>query len=467
MMHQAKGDDTAARKTALDILNALDQGRVLLDTVMQSVPGQPPEGFSSQDRRLINAIVYGVLRWRRRLDWIIGHYLTLPENKISPVIRNILRMAVFQVEFLDRVPDFAAVNTAVEMAKRLVSVKSSRFVNGVLRNMLRKPPLDLNAVLPENPAAALAVSQSFPDWLIHRWTKRFGISQTARLCEAMNQIPPVTVRTNTLRTSRENLAEALEKACDSLFPTRYSPLGLSFRGPESPIDQLLPFEKGWFQVQDEAAQLVTNLLCALPGEIVLDACAGMGGKTGHIAQLMENTGILFAVDKDLEKLTKLEAEMQRMGITNVKSRQMDLEAPDWKEMPAAFDRIFLDAPCSGTGVIRRNPDIKWAAAKKDPGRFAARQLACLHALAPHVAPSGVLVYAVCSMEPEENEAVIEKFLKTHPEFVKLGNSADRFPAPAPTPAPAPAAIIDEQEYFRSIPHLHQMDGFFAVGLKRG
>ncbi len=459
MMPQPKGDDIAARKTALDILNTLDQGREMLDTVMQSIAGQPPGGFSSQDRKLVNAIVYGVLRWRRRIDRIIGQYVTLPENKISPAIRNILRMAVFQVEFLDRVPDFAAVNTAVEMAKRLVSVKSSRFVNGVLRNMLRKRPLDFNSLLPADPAAALAVSQSFPDWLIHRWAKRFGLSQTARLCEAMNQIPPVTVRTNTLRTRRENLAEALEPLCDTLFPTRHSPLGLSLHGPDRPIDQLMPFQKGWFQVQDEAAQLVTHLLRPLPGETVLDACAGMGGKTGHIAQLMENTGILVAVDKAPGKLKKLEDEMQRLGVVNVKTRQMDLEAPQWQNMPAAFDRIFLDAPCSGTGVIRRNPDIKWAAAKKDPGRFAGRQLACLQALAPYVAPSGILVYAVCSMEPEENEAVVEKFLKTHPEFVKLTDSADR--------SPELSAIMDEKGYFRSIPHLHQMDGFFAVGLRKG
>ena len=458
-MPNPKDTDITARKAALDILNTLDQGRDLLDTAMESVSGQPSAGFSPPDRKLVNAIVFGVLRWRRRIDWIIGQYAAIPEKKISPEIMNILRIALFQIFFLDRVPDYAVVNTAVEMAKRLVSVKSSRFVNGVLRNLLRNRPFDLATVLPEDPLMALAVSQSFPDWLIRRWVDRFGISETGRLCEAMNQIPPVTVRANTLQTNRESLQEMLAAACDTLHPTRYSPVGISFHGPHLSIDQLPPFRKGWFQVQDEAAQLVSNLLSPRPGETVLDACAGMGGKTGHIAQLMENIGTLLAVDKDREKLARLDAEMQRLGIRIVKSRPMDLGTPDWQNLPTGFDRILLDAPCSGTGVIRRNPDIKWATDKKDLSRFANRQLLYLQTLAPYVAISGILVYAVCSMEPEENEAVIEKFLKMHPEFVKLTNTSELIGNMA--------EFIDAAGYFRSFPHIHQMDGFFAVRLKRG
>lgn len=456
-MPDAKENEIAARKAALDILNMLERSHDLLDTVLERFSGQLAT-FSPEDRRLTNAIVFGVLRWRRRLDWIIRQKTERPVDKISPDIRNILRIAIFQMLFLDRVPDFAAVNTSVEMAKRLVSVKSSRFVNALLRNTLRKPPSDINTILPDDPIAALAISQSFPDWLIHRWVNRFGMDETRRLCEAMNQIPPVTIRTNTLRASRQALREMLDEICEKVFATEYGPEGLSFYGLSKSIDQLSPFKNGFFQVQDEAAQVVSHFLSPRPKETILDACAGLGGKTGHIAQLMGNTGKVFAIDKDMDKLKRLSGEMKRLGITSVNIWQMDLDRPQWQKLPDTFDRVLLDAPCSGLGVIRRNPDIKWATGKKNPDRFAGHQLSCLASVSQQVAPSGLLVYAVCTMEPEETDGVIEKFLRTHPQFDLV---TDTFGLSGNL-----KNIIDSEGFFRSLPHIHHMDGFFAARMKR-
>lgn len=196
-MPDPMGDDIAARKIALDMLNHVARSDDLLDAVLEKFAGGQAH-ISQEDRRLINALVFGVLRWRRRLDWLIKQHASLPPAKISPEIRNILRIALFQVFYLDRVPDFAAVNTAVEMAKRFVSVKSSRFVNGLLRNTLRNRPADMDSILPADPVSAFAIAHSFPDWLIHMWVGRYGLDETRRLCDAMNRIPPLTVRTNTL-----------------------------------------------------------------------------------------------------------------------------------------------------------------------------------------------------------------------------------------------------------------------------
>src|SRR6056297_613255 len=284
----------AARKAALDILNWLDSSGDLLDTIMAAASADRLQGFSLADRRLVNAIVYGVLRWRRRIDWIIGKHANSPGQKIAPQVHNILRIGVFQILFLDRIPDFAAVNTSVELAKSSVSRKSSRFVNALLRGLLRNCPLDMEALLPREPVSALAISQSFPDWLVERWVRRFGLDEASRLCRALNQIPAITVRTNTLKTNRQQLQEELAKACEVVYPTQFAPGGLCFSGPEVPVAQMPPFADGWFQAQDEAAQLVSHLLSPAPGEAVLDACAGLGGKTAHIAQLLDGSGKIYA-----------------------------------------------------------------------------------------------------------------------------------------------------------------------------
>lgn len=454
-MHKSITND--ARKTALFILNTLDKGRLTLDGIVEDVLGTD-DLLTRRDRALANALVYGVLRWQGHLDWTIGHFSKTRLNKIDPPVLNILRLGLFQIKFLNRIPPSAAVNTSVQMAKSVAAPWVAKFVNGVLRNAAENYKDVVFPDLEKDPVLALAAIKSFPKWLIKRWINRLGLEQTEALCDAINTIPPITIRTNTFKVSRKNLMESLGNDVDKIAFTPYSPEGLSFYSPRLPIPETKAFQAGWFQVQDEAAQLVTLLLNPQSGQRVLDACAGLGGKTGHIAQIMKNQGKITAMDKDGKKLLQLASEMNRMGFSNVTALQHDLNQPLTRKRMGTFDRILLDAPCSGLGVLRRNPDTKWSTSKKDLSRLKAGQKKYLDALADLVKPSGTLVYAVCSTEPEENEDVISAFLNNHSEFVIEKN---------PNGLPFKArSLVNANGYFRTFPHLNPMDGFFAVCLKR-
>ena len=445
------------RKTAWTILNTLDQGQRTLDTLMEGYSGGGPVD-SRRDRALLQTLVYGVLRWRGRLDYIISYFSSTRLDKISPRILNILRLALFQIIYLDRIPDSAAVNTAVDMAK----ASGAPWVVGYVNALLRKTSREYRDVpfpdMAKNPIAALAADKSFPEWIILRWLRRYGQKNTAVLCDAVNSIPPITIRANTLKISPRELLLILASEAEEVEQTPYSPDGITFVNPGTSIPKLSGFEAGWFQVQDEAAQMVSLLLDPRPGEIVLDACAGLGGKTGHIAQLMKNKGAVVALDKDEGKLSQLEAAMQRLGISIVSTLCLDLERGLPQAPAKGFDRILLDAPCSGLGVMRRNPDIKWYRSEKELAKNKARQLRLMENLAHAVKPEGFLVYAVCSPEPEENEEVIDQFLKKHADFViydDYGRGANEI-----------NKMVITRGFFKTFPHLTQMDGFFSVRLRR-
>jgi len=262
------------RQNALDALNMLDQGRFHLDHIIQELFGNNARPMIHRDRALFNTLVFGVTRWRKRLDWIISHHSNVPVKKIRPEVQNILRLGLFQIFFLDRIPASAAVNTAVNMTKKIAAVWTVRFVNGLLRNAIRKTD-DIKFPMAENnPVAALAVSRSFPEWLVKRWLDRFGFEETCALCDAVNDIPPLTIRTNTLKIDREKLAKLLASEAGSIEPTGVAPDGLRLGALNTPIDRMQAFKNGLFQIQDEAAQLISLLLHPCPGEAVLDACAG-------------------------------------------------------------------------------------------------------------------------------------------------------------------------------------------------
>ena len=445
------------RKNAWVILNTLDQGRRTLDSLMEGYSGVG-QVDSQRDRALLQTLVYGVLRWRGRLDHIISHFSRTRFDKINPRILNILRLALFQIIYLDRIPDSAAVNTAVDMAKVSGAPWVVRYVNALLRKASRDYRNVSFPDMGENAITALATAKSFPEWIILRWLHRYGQKNTAALCDAINSIPPITVRTNTLKISPGELLTELDREAEHAAQTPFSPDGITLVNPATSIPKLSGFAAGWFQVQDEAAQLVSLLLDPRPGETILDACAGLGGKTGHIAQLMKNKGAVVALDRDGGKLSQLEAEMQRLGILNVSTLCLDLEDGLPQGPPQVFDRILLDAPCSGLGVIRRHPDIKWHRSEKELLKNKTRQLRLLENLAPAVKPEGFLVYAVCSPEPEENEEVIYQFLKKHDEFV-IHDQHERLPDEI-----RKTAI--NNGFFKTFPYLTQMDGFFSVRLQR-
>lgn len=410
------------------------------------------------DRALAHALIFGVARWQGRLDWILDGLLQRPAKRLDPWIRIVLRMGLFQILYLDRIPNSAAVHTAVELVKTNDRKWAAGLVNGVLRTATRQTEPTPMPEPSDDPVAGLAIRHAFPSWLIARWIQRWGFDETRSLCMSLNRIPPITLRTNTLKTTRDALIDALDQEVKSILPTLYSPEGIHCVAPHRPIKKWNTYAAGWFQVQDEAAQIVSYYLQVRPGHRVWDACAGVGTKTAHLAQLMNNSGELTATDLASVKLKKLDADLKRLGISCVRTRRLNLQHPDQLNGLPLFDRILVDAPCTGLGVLQKNPDGKWRIRAADIGASARKQLAMLTNAASYLRPGGRLVYAVCSLEPEENERLIESFLQKHPDFV--------IPSADISSIMNARKLMTSEGFLRTVPHQHQMDGFFAAALKR-
>ena len=446
-----------ARNTALKVLITLDRGDQTLDGILDHI--SPRTGsLSRRDRALFNALIYGVLRWRGRLDYIISHFSNTALKKIEPGVLNILRLGLFQIIYLDRIPDSATVHTSVELTRQIGASRAAGFVNALLRIAAVNYSSVVFPALQSEPVAFFSTAHSLPDWLARRWLQRYNPETLTALCDTINSIPPITIRTNTLKATREQLILSLEGDVEHIKPASDTPDGITMNNLKRSIPDLPAFKNGWFQVQDEAAQLVSLLLNPQPEESVLDACAGLGGKTAHMAQLMHNKGNIAAMDKDEKKLQQLDTDMQRLRISIVRTYGHDLNSPLDTKQQGDFDRILLDAPCSGLGVLRRNPDIKWKSREAGLKRHADIQKRFLENLAPMLKPQGVLVYAVCSIEPEENEAVIDAFLKKHPKFV-IDKSLGKLPETL-------HSMVKPATGFKTLPLLNHMDGFYFVRLKR-
>lgn len=381
---------------------------------------------------------------------------TRPGKKIDILVRIILRVGLFQIIHLDRVPASAAVNTAVEWAKRNHRSWATGFINSLLRRAVKEADPIAWPDANRDRVTAIATQHAFPHWLINRWIQRYGVKEATSLCKAVNTIPPLTLRINTLKTTRSACISNLTSIAEKVTPCRYAPEGIRFSSPSTPINQWPMYVDGSFQIQDEAAQIIGHLVAPRAGQKVWDTCAGLGTKTAHLAQLMDNQGYILASDHTPEKLTRLNQEMQRLTIDMVQTQCISVTqaAPP----RSSFDRILVDAPCSGLGVLQKNPDGKWRARPDDLRRMGRRQLQFLESAGAHLAPGGRMVYAVCSMEPEENEAVIDAFLQKHQEFV--------IHTPEPYRIENINELLTRDGYFKSTPHRDGTDGFFAAILRK-
>ncbi|MBF0101948.1 MAG: 16S rRNA (cytosine(967)-C(5))-methyltransferase RsmB, partial [Desulfobacterales bacterium] len=409
-----------ARTLSFIILNRCDQEKIPVDTILTEVVDQHNQ-MDKRDKALMTSIVFGVLRWRNNLDWMISQVSKMPIKKMDIEVLNSIRIALFQIFFLDRIPVSAAVNSSVNLIKVSKPKWASGFVNGILRNIIRNKNHLRFPDSASDPIQYLTTRCSFPEWMIHRWIKQIGFQNTEKRCYALNHIPPITLRTNTLKVNRQTLYESLITLTEDIQNTKYASQGIQFFRPYVSINEMKPYQDGWFQVQDEAAQLITDVLNPQPGEFILDACAGFGGKTGHIAQNMQNKGTVMALDYQIDKLNQLKKQMELLGVSNVIIQHHDLTNPFILSKSQQVDRILLDAPCSGMGVLRRNPDTKWLVEPFQLSYYQQRQVLFLEQLAPVLKPGGILVYAVCSIEPEENEEVIYRFLSKNPEFTVIQN----------------------------------------------
>ncbi|HXT19158.1 MAG TPA: transcription antitermination factor NusB, partial [Thermoanaerobaculia bacterium] len=368
--------------------------------------------FDERDQGLLRELVMGSLRWLRRLDHVISLASNRSFDAIEPALRSPLRIATYQLLFLDRVPAHAAVHEAVEQAHQLTHRGGASFVNGVLRSIAREPHLDAWPVKESDPVRRIALEKSHPDFLVSRWLHRFGTARTLDLLDANNRSRPMHLLAFRDRGGRELLAERLIDEGLEVEATRLSPLGLTVR--QGNVLATAAFRDGDCYVQDEASQAAALLPPPRAGERVLDAAAAPGGKS--FALLAAEPGVRPTLaDAGLPRLATLRQNLRRLG------RPLPMLAADAARAPfgAAFDRVVLDLPCSGTGTLRKNPELKWRISEDEIGRLAAQAERLLAESATLVAPGGVLAAITCSLEAEENEEVGERFLAAHAEFRPL------------------------------------------------
>jgi 16S rRNA (cytosine967-C5)-methyltransferase len=372
--------------------------------------------FSHADRAFATELVYGVIRRRLTLDWVIERFANRPLEKLDAALRLILHVALYQLLFMNSVPDYAAVNEAVEAAKRRLHAGAATFANGLLRAVLRA-----RSTLPYPPRSDdlvehLAVVHSHPRWLVQRWINHLGPERTEAVCAVDNQPPPIVLRANRLKLSRDELIDRLRAEGVDAQALEQDDAAVRIAPPPRALDALEAYARGEFYVQDLTPMRVTRLLDPKPGERVLDLCAAPGGKTSHCAEIMDDSGRVVACDLNEKRLRLLEENMARLAITCVEIARCDARHLPDLIPPGSFDRVLLDVPCSNTGVLRRRVEARWRLKENDIASLADRQAELLEAAAPMPKPGGVLVYSTCSIEPEENDQLIRRFLSRHGDF---------------------------------------------------
>ena len=450
----ASNGETSVRRLASEILLKVDIQKAYADILLdQRIRIQR---LQERDRALLTELVYGTLRWRGAIDAQLNRHLRRPLAETDPFIRNLLRVTLYQLLFLDKIPDYAAVNEAVQLAKKHGGGKVAGFVNGALRNFLRRNNETATPQATDDSIAVLAVKYSHPEWLVKKWLEYFGLEGAKELMRANNERSPLVLRVNTLKSDRRALLDLLERNGVTAVATQWSPEGVWVQSG-SAVDGLPGFHQGLFQVQGEASQLVAYLLASQPEERVLDACAAPGGKTTHIAELMNDAGEVTALDISARGIVKIRDNAARLGLTSVRALRSDASRDFPGSFLGHFDRVLVDAPCSGLGTLRSHPEIKWHRNPSDIERLGRLQEKILDRVVPCLRPGGVLVYSTCTLTRDENEQVVESFLKAHREF-ELENAAGYLPEQAKS--------MVQGSYFLALPHRHNTDGFFAVRMRK-
>ena len=441
------------RRAAYEILLRVDEG-AFSDLVLDSVLDRSK--LDLRDRRLVTELVYGILRLRGRIDFALIQFCDRPLHRIQSEVLRLLRLGAYQLLELDRIPPHAAVNSTVELARELEFDKATGMINGVLRSLDR----GRDAIAwpsPEKIKPYLQHVCSQPVWLTKEVMRQLPNTEAQALGESLAASAPLTLRVNTLKISRDDYLVALSEAGYQASPCRYAPEGVTIdQRSEAPLPGNA---EGWYQVQDEASILIGHLLDAQPEQRILDACAAPGGKTTHLAALTVNRAEIIALDKYPRRVELIDAGAERLGTLFIDTQEWDLTTPPDFLEPQSFDRILLDAPCSGLGVLRRNPEGRWNKLLVNLRELAVLQREILENVAPLVKPGGKLLYSVCTFSLGETDALIDSFLQEHSEF-ELENLSNQLPADWDD-------LLTTRGTLRSYPHRHNgMDAFFAARLRR-
>jgi 16S rRNA (cytosine967-C5)-methyltransferase len=445
-----------ARVAAYRALLGIDDGALDLPSALADSRRRLAD---PRDRALAAEIVHGTLRWRRALDALIAGAATTGRLPTDARVLTVLRLSLYQILHLDRVPASAVVDDAVDLTRLAQRTAAAGFVNALLRSLLRQRHRLALPPRPQRPGdragalAYLGITQSHPEWLVSRWLSRYGLDAADAWVRFNNATPSVTLRVNPLRGTRQQAQAWLREQGVLTEPTRYAPLGLVVQEADNPAVVHDPTDR--WMVQDEASQLVSLVVGAGPGDRVLDLCAAPGGKTTAMAADMRDTGLLVACDIRPRRMRLLRETLGTSGANATRVVQVGRSGS--LPFEPLFDRVLVDAPCSGLGTVRRDPDLKWRREESDLPGLAAVQETLLARAAATVRPGGRLVYATCSSEPEENERVAEAFLAAHPHFVA---------AVAPALPASMAGLVDEYGVLRTLPHRDGLDAFFAAGFVR-
>ncbi len=444
----SQSSPVSARALACEILTEAESGSLYLDQILER--GFAHSQLTDKDRAFVTALTNGAMRWRARLDAEIAEHFRKNYETARPLLKNILRTALFQIRFMDRVPAYAALNEAVTLARAKFGEQLARLVNAILRNAQRRPYSwpQLEVLLQPENLPRLAAYLSYPEWLVQRWLERLGKDELPALAEACNQIPPMTIRVVRPQTNTKSFLE--ETTALQFTPEPVPDLPHVFNLPHlDQITKLKAFEQGLCTVQDASASLVAMLAAIQPDDTIIDLCAAPGGKTLHMAEFL-TAGKVIAVDRSFARLKLLKSAAERLHLP------VQLVASDARYFSAPLvDVVLVDAPCSGLGVLSRRSDLRWRRKPDDIAALAELQKEILANAARLVKIGGRLIYSTCTTEPEENDEVVAWFLQRRPSFAL--QPAQRF---------VPARFCEAPGFVRTWPHRHNMDGSFAAHLKR-
>ena len=411
-------------------------------------------GFGRLDKAFVTEIVNGTLRNLMRIDWIRSQFVK--KNKIEPWVEDIIRCGIYQIVFLDRVPDSAVCNESAELARKHGHEGAVKFVNGVLRNISRNKEKLNYPDEDRDPAGYLSVFYSHPKWMTEKLIKDYGKEFARELLKANNEIPPFTIRCNMLKISKKELMAILSEEGIEYREGSYNPEAIQISGTSS-IEDKDSFKKGYYQVQDESSMLVAHIADPKPGEMILDMCSAPGGKTAHMAELMGNTGEIVARDIYKHKLKLVQENCGRLGVSIVRTELYDALNMDTGSIEKC-DRVLLDAPCSGLGVIRRKPDLRWKKEPEDFRELIKLQKKMLNLASKYVKPGGKLIYSTCTINKEESIEIVRDFLSKNRQF-ELKSLKGLIPESL-------VCRNSHEGYLELFPNIHGTDGFFIAGIEK-
>ncbi|APH35559.1 16S rRNA (cytosine(967)-C(5))-methyltransferase RsmB [Bacillus velezensis] len=439
------------RELALEALEKLEQNQAYSNLLLTSVI--KTNTLSDQDRGLLTELVYGTLQNKIALDYMLKPFIRKP-NKVKPWVIQLLRLSAYQMEYLEKIPDRAAIHEAVEIAKKRGHKGIASFVNGILRSLQREGAPSFAEI--EDPVLRLSTETSHPEWLVKEWVEAYGFEAAEKICR-IHLIPPKqTLRVNHIKSDRETVLNEMENAGLEAEAGDLSPDAIKLL--KGSIANTAFFQNGGVSIQDESSMLVARALDPKPGETVLDACAAPGGKSAHIAELMENEGSLTSLDLHRHKVKLIKEGAERLGLTIIDAQTMDARKAGEVFGAERFDRVLVDAPCSGFGVIRRKPDMKYTKTPEDSRRLSEIQLGILREIAPLVKKGGTLVYSTCTMDRTENEEVMHAFIQEHPEFEPDLSLEKRLPEKA--------RPFVQDGSLQILPHYFGTDGFFISSMRK-